>query len=131
MIRQTEHEQLNRLTIKTFDPRQQNSQPRTRIAPRLGVGCQSFIHHPPWLTYDCYDEGRDEAIIYVAIMPQIETFVKFKRAVFSLFYFKRHLTIGHGTDWLLHLFLRRIVRFSTFSDPEALVACYVAAWPLP
>lgn len=28
-------------------------------------------------------------------------------------------------------FLTRILRFSTSGRPEALVACYVAAWPLP
>jgi hypothetical protein len=28
-------------------------------------------------------------------------------------------------------FLRRLQRFSTSSHPEALVACYAAAWPLP
>jgi len=42
MIRQPEREQLNRLTVKTFDPRQQNSRPPTGIAPSIGIGCQSF-----------------------------------------------------------------------------------------
>ena len=72
MIRQPEREQLNRLTVKALGQvfimrakeglgcsqfeaealtnlvavprRQQNNRPRTRIAPRLGGGCQSFIH---------------------------------------------------------------------------------------
>ena len=62
MIRQPERERLNRLTVKTFDPRQQNSRPRTGIAPRLGIGCQSSIS-PSSVDYDCCDEGCDGAIL--------------------------------------------------------------------
>ncbi len=61
MIRQPEREQVNRLAVKTFDSRQQNSQPRTGIAPRLGVGCQSFML-PSSVNYN-WDKGCNDATL--------------------------------------------------------------------
>ena len=71
--------------------------------------------------------------IYGAIIPQIEILVKLKRAVFSPCHFKRHRTNELDTERTGSCApsSTRILRFSTSGRPEALGACYVAAWPLP
>ena len=66
MIRQPEREYLNRLTVKTFDPRQQNSRPPTGIAPRLGVGCQSFTL-PSSVNYN-WDKGCNGATLRFTVL---------------------------------------------------------------